>query len=286
MRSLYILAVSVLLSVPVYAADVVLLPVKHRNQETGATSVQAVKIIRESATKGIGDAELGVIKGPKVRRALKQAKGKAGDDCDQACLAAVAQKLGVAQAVLVAVTEIGDMEYEVRIALARGEGSKDVLYDGIFVVAAEVRRLVAQVLQKWQSRAAAAASPAPVLIEAPAPRGLKPTAFWVAAGATVALGIGFGITEGVVYKRYKELESGGENQAYWDKTRKLQLTERILGGATAAALVTTTVLLFLTDFNNEPGEPGEPTAAAQPVAVRLVPSVTAHGSMVSVIGRF
>jgi len=79
--------------------------------------------------------------------------------------------------------------------------------------------------------------------------------FWVTAGTAVALGIGAGITGGLLVSTHDDFVNGGStDQDLADKGDTLQVTTNVLAGLAGAAAAAALVLAFFTDFGGEASE--------------------------------
>ncbi len=90
---------------------------------------------------------------------------------------------------------------------------------------------------------------APIVEPEEQPDGLKPTAFWVGAGTTMALGISAMAMEFAIGSRIDSIRAGDDSLR--SGTQDMQKVNYVLIGFTGAALVTTSVLAIMTDFEAE-----------------------------------
>ena len=87
--------------------------------------------------------------------------------------------------------------------------------------------------------------------------------FWTTAGTAVALGIGAGITGGLLYSTHEDFVNGGStDQDLADKGDTLQLTTNLLAGLAGAAAVAALVLVFFTDFGTESDDDAQNVSVA------------------------
>jgi hypothetical protein len=87
--------------------------------------------------------------------------------------------------------------------------------------------------------------------------------FWATAGTAVALGIGAGITGGLLYATHQDFVNGGStDQDLADKGDALLTTTYALAGLAGAAAAAAIVLAFFTDFGAESDEDAEGVGVA------------------------
>lgn len=85
--------------------------------------------------------------------------------------------------------------------------------------------------------------------DGPRKKPIRKAGFWSAFGVTLALGAGYGAVEGIGYSKWQSDTAPPEDER--SSVETLQLTSRILLGATAAGAITTAVLAVFTDFKGK-----------------------------------
>jgi hypothetical protein len=299
------------------AKKVAVVPAAFVYSDTGQESLEASKKLTDFAVKGVKDAQCELVEQDAVGRAIEAvtspasgsgqpgAAGAEQGQCrDEACLARLAEHLGVDDVVFVRVTEFAELDREIGILLAGGAPPvKKRSGDGFMVLLQEVRRLVALKLQQslTEERHKEAAptpsvtrtpasgqdpilSPPQVALSAPSAREarqLGPLPFSIIAGVAVASGIVWGVLDGLVYRRYQRMKSGETSLDYWEKTRDLQVAEWTMVGLTGISTIAAVTLFFLTDFRTSSNK-----EAASRRSVRFSPSPMGGGGMMVFEGRF
>ncbi len=290
MRLIIFITALALLPVSALANRVAVLPASYTVANSGEETDEPTRMIQEAVLNGVQDAECEAVLGPEVAEAMKKAVPEGAKCEDKACLLSVANEAKADETILVAVTKLGDMEYEIQVVLGHGEEATEQKNDGIYLVAGEVRRLVAVLIQKSIfSRKEAAVGPEPIMEtdttakepESVSRNRVSPKVFWPVLGVTGALLAGWAATEIVVYKRYEALKSGGKDKAYWDTTNTLQKLDLALVCLAGAGVVATGVLLFLTDFENE-----NEKAKDQSRAFSIAPVALENGGMMMIHKKF
>jgi len=266
------------------AGGVAVVPASFIRGEGGSENADAARQVTERVRDGVRDAGRELVDEGEVTRALGSLQSGDEPTCrDRDCLGELVRLLEADDAVFVQVVERDEMTRDVRLVLARGEGATESRQAGFMVVLEDVRRLVALALKETSSAAAPASATAdPVVAGAgeapeeepeyepiesstkPEKEGLAPTVFFVSAGVTSALVIGWIIVESVGYSRMKDLEDRVEDDD-WEAERNdlkpLRAADGVLIGLAAAGAVTTAVLFFLTDFDAAEVTPAEQRAA-------------------------
>ncbi|MCK9462385.1 MAG: hypothetical protein M0R80_22395 [Proteobacteria bacterium] len=95
---------------------------------------------------------------------------------------------------------------------------------------------------------------------------LGPVPLIVAAAATVGLGVGTVVLDFQVGDRFDKADKTGRSSDR-DGAESLQVVERVFFGVTLAGLVTTGVLVFLTDFKKKNSEGEVATSAVIPLVL-------------------
>ncbi len=287
--------VSLPVSVLADGGKVALLPVLYTLYNTGEASEEKSDKVAAAASHATRDSGAEVIQAVKVDEALDTVTQGQPDTCrDQECMRKLAEHLSATNVILISVLDKEGM-YEVEVVPAHGEtttvkpfGTFSSLTDRIFGIVKEL--LGNQVEEK----PAVVEEKEPVKEEEPEEEyefeklepepeqeGLAPTAFYISAGVTGALALGWGIIDLVVYSRYKKIDADTEESLdYWETTNSLKSADWAFMGMTAAGLVTTTVLLFLTNFDKK-----KETSQDDP-DLTLAPTVLENGGMMTIGGRF
>ncbi|MCP4678918.1 MAG: hypothetical protein GY854_26200 [Deltaproteobacteria bacterium] len=274
-----------------------ILPVLYTLYNTGETSPEKSDKVQEAAGHAARDSGAEIIQASKLDEALDAVTQSRPDTCrDQECIRKLADHLSATNVIFISVVDKEGM-YEVTVVPAHGDattvkpfGTFTSLTDRIFGIVKEL--LDSQVEEE------------PIVVKEEDPEekdeepvkeyeyeklepekeqeGLAPTAFYISAGVTGALALTWGIIDLVVYSRYKKLDAGTKkSNDYWETTKSLKGADWAFMGMTAAGLVTTGVLFFLTNFDKKKQE----TTQDDP-DITLAPAVLENGGMMTIGGRF
>jgi hypothetical protein len=261
------------------AAKVAIVPVEYVQIQSGEVR-DAARQVEDKVADGAREAGFEVVRGAAVADAVKQQPACAAAARDRGCLEAVAEALGVDEAIAVSVTDDDHTSYRVELSHARRDKVVDERTAGFFVVLEWVRGTVALALQKPASQGtgtnAPPAPPPPPLPDSPKPsKAAVPDAaaarskpiprpvFWTGVAVTGALAVAWGATDIATYHRYKELKGearGERSQGDWDAAHRLQVADRALLGVGLAAAAATAVMYFFTDFETAVASSSAPLA--------------------------
>ena len=290
-----ILTISLLLTpILAHAEKIIVVPVSYTRADSGEQVPQAADKIEKTVIEEARDAGFDIVDQSTAKAALEELS-----ECSKIskeCLQSLVQKLNADEAIYVKTVDDDQTSYKINVTLASRDGFSDSRTDGFFVVLEWLRGAVALELQK--SVTVATVEPAPVktsptpetvvppkteeptLSEKSDGHGLSPAPFYIAAAVTGAIFVGWGITDIVVHKKFKDLKDGKVANNNWTSTRdnlkKLQTFDRILLGTAAVGALTTGVLFFMTDFDTKKNAD----------KAKLIPSVTPNGGMLTFQGSF
>ncbi|MCP4599386.1 MAG: hypothetical protein GY847_02430 [Proteobacteria bacterium] len=293
MREMILACILVILPVSGFASEVaVVKPLLLINGEEN-TDEQTKKLLSE-ITAGVENAGSKPIVGTRVSAGIAEVTGNSQDKCRQrSCLGELADLLEADEAIYVEVKIEGMDVRTTSVFLARGDDEiREYDSIGFQVLLAKVGSLVTKALRKSIEEQALNASeqatplpptpptePAPQKKEPkeepkPAKRKpLSPTPFIVSAVITGAVGISWAITESVGYVRDK---NGHQDQSTF------RIADRVLLGCTAAGVITTAVLFFLTDFEGKSEEEDDGSAHN----LSISPMLTEDSGFIMIRGRF
>jgi hypothetical protein len=235
----------------------------------GTQSEEDAEAVFTMIKHAVKEAGMNVAEQAKTDAALQTLSGSTAAHCDnQSCLKIVAESAGAWNAVAVRVIDkeahfILSIKYAVGDELeAKVFGNRASLMEDIF---GNVEKVLSSNAPKDPVVATGTEESSEIPEEeigpdqdentAPPPqRGLKPNAFYVSAAVTAALAIGWGTVEIIGYAKSQKLEDRTED-ATWqsdrDDLKPLRTVDGILLGAAAVGAITTTILFFLTDFDQE-----------------------------------
>jgi hypothetical protein len=298
------IAIGVMLCLPsleARAAKVAIAAVRYVQVQSGEAA-EAARQIEDKVADGAREAGYEVLRGAAVADAVRESAACAGAAMDRACLEAVAEALGVDEAIAVSVTDDDHTSYRVEVIHARRDKVVDERTAGFFVVLEWVRGTVALTLQKPATPASAPAPepaksdasdlsdasdtpPAPAAPAAPAPKPkpLHRALFWTGVGVTGALIVAYAATDIGTFVKYgdlKETPPPDRSQADWDAAHRLQVADRVLLGFSIAAAAATTVMYFFTDFE----DPSQPSPAGG--GLGWAPVILPNGGGLALEGRF
>lgn len=222
--------------------------------------------------------------------------------CDQSCLKELADTLGAYEIVAVSAEKTAELTYSIEIRFAYADKIQMELQAGFFVILSEIsKRVVIGLGQSFKKReeapqtepsvtdASVNQKPADNFDEAtvtikPAKvsrdkKSLGPAPFFISLGATGILGVGVLVIDLVGYSWREELEQRPEDTTPEEKEslEQLWITEWVLIGATSAGVITSAILLFLTDFKKE---------RRDALALRARPGFFKDGAMIALQGEF
>lgn len=293
-----------------FADGIALFPVTYERTDGGEVAPELVDKVAKKAAEGVREAGFEIVPRAKVDASIEKVSAKA--PCvDRECLAAVADDLGAADALLVSVVDEDRTTFRVTVALARREGVSEEKTAGFFVILEWLRGTVALTLQKAvtpsvetveqpdstegegeteepkqveEEATPEESAEGPGEVVAPLDDGkLGPVPFYVSAAVTGALLISWGVTDAVVHSRYEELRDDDMEREDWlekrDSARSLQTADRVLLGIAAAGVLATGVLFFLTDFDREVEQENPGIRAVGPTAFK-------GGGGLSIAGEF
>ena len=292
------------------AAKVAIAPVEYALIDSDAAAPDAASQIEDKIAEGAREAGYEVLRGAVVADALGATPQCAASARDRACLEAVAERLGVDEAVAVSVKDEDHTSYRIEMTHARRDKVVDERTAGFFVVLEWLRGTIALTLQK-PAEAPAAAVPTPGAQQpkaqgpaAPDARAsdasdrpdeseasdggraghtkLKPPVFWSGVALTGALAISWIAVDVAAWK------APADTTAEWDKAHRLQVADGVLLGCALGAAVATTVVSFFTDFGKAPPAPSPSGGGLGrgSVSTALAPLVSPEGGGVVLEGRF
>jgi hypothetical protein len=225
---------------------VVILPLSFESDISAITEPSRTTL-EQAVIEGAGDAGMEICQGSCATSAAKAA-GQGDTYQDRSCLARIAQEAQAGEALAVRVVERGELDYELILVFAQGGTVHRHAEDGFFVVAAELRRLVALGLTQGKatqqpalSEPARESRPTPDLELRPRP--VNAQVFWAMLAGTGVSAMAFVATDLTGLTLFRRADSASELET-------LQLIDRMLLGTTAALSVATFVLAFFTDFHS------------------------------------
>jgi hypothetical protein len=296
------------------AAKVAIAPVEYALVDAGAAAPGAAAQIEDKIAEGAREAGYEVLRGTVVADAMRSTPECAAAPRDRACLEAIAEKLGVDEAIAVSVRDEDHTSYRIELTHARRDKVVDERTAGFFVVLEWLRGTIALTLQKPAAAPVAAApapaanaartATAPVAPEARASdradrsdtseksdggsardadrRKLDRAWFWSGVGLTGALAVSWIATDVAAWKA--PVGTDGER----DEARRMQVADGVLLGCALGAAVATTVVFFFTDFGKTPPAPSPDGGGLErgSVSTALAPLVLPDGGGFVLEGRF
>jgi hypothetical protein len=233
----------------------------------------------------------------------------ANSSCDQACLEVLADTLDVFEIVAVSVEKVGEFAYSIEIRFAHADEIQMEMQGGFFVILSEIsKRVVIGLGQSLQRRADTPVTEPPVTDdsvyqnnEKPADmydaatvtikpakkiqekKTLGPTPFFISLGVTGILGVSVLVIDLVGYTWKQELEQrpDGATSEEIDTLEQLWVAEWVLIGATGAGVITSAILLFMTDFKY-----GNQKKKRDTLTFRARPGFFKKGAMIAFQGEF
>jgi hypothetical protein len=283
MRAIAILTMGLLLPLSAVAETVAVSPVSYKGDRKSDQKKERAQRITEEVIRTVESMGLTPITGPEVARESRAFSPLGDGVCRSTeCVEEVASRVEADLAVSVAIVdEAGRVDLEIYTAYAAPvvESTFDMFSALLRRISEEVEASLRQGLKYVRSARKSAESASQVEMQengyrAPldlsgqmrdeeAPKGalssagasppdsprkkpVRPAGFWSSVGITMALGVGYGVVEGVGYGKWQADTSPPSDERA--SVEAMQLASRILLGATAAGMVTTTVLAFFTDF--------------------------------------
>jgi len=245
----------------------------YENFREGVQSEDGAEAVFTMVKHAVKEAGMNVADQEATDAALQKLSGSTAAHCDnQSCLKMISESTGAWNAVAVTVVD-KEAHFVLSIKYAVGDkleakvfGNRASLLDDIYgnvekVLSTNAPEEAAISIDSEESSDETGESTDSDQVENQAHTkkdGLKPTAFYVSAALTAALAISWGTVEIVGYSRQKDLEGQPLTDSWSSKRddlKTLRVVDGILLGTAVAGAITTTILFFLTDFDNENPEP-------------------------------
>jgi len=202
---------------------------------------------------------------------------------DSLCLFQIMENHQADQAIFVSVEQTG-MSYEIKLVLARGKGVKTKVVCSFSEALEEVQRIVllaldAQTKKEIEPKEEKTEPKDEQQMHVELERnGPSPKAFWISLGITGVLVLSWGIVEGIgnsKLKSFSDKNADERTQNEQNRIKNLRIADGIIFTAAAAMVATTTVLFFLTDFENK-----------KPKSVSFTPAIMSNGGAFVLQGSF
>jgi len=272
-HKLILLAVVLMFSTPVFADKIVVLQGSYKLTWDNEDSPQRSKIVADRVAKAVKD--IGQFEVVQINKECS----------DNACFKKAASEHKADEAIVVHV-EQNIAQYEFKIFFSNGGSFTGDATGALSVALDEIEKLTKKALKKEFkteklpateiAETSADLQPTEELQEERNDR--SPKAFWISLSVTGALALSWGIVEGIGYSKLKTLSDkkvDERTQSEKDKVKSLRIADRALLISTAAMVATTTVLFFLTDFDNKKSK-----------KVSVTPVFTHEGGALMLQGNF